>query len=306
MTGLQRREALWGWAFVAPWVLGFVVFWAVPILASFAFSLFDFQLSQPEATSFVGGENWQRALSDPDTWQALAVTFRFTLLFLPISLVFAFAIALLLNSKHLLGRNLFRTLFYAPTMVPLIAAILIWSQVLNPQTGWVNQLLDLVPGLQASGVSGIRWFDNPVLVLFAYSFIGLWGVGNAVLINLAGLQGVPTELYEAASIDGAGWLRRLWHVTLPMISPVVFYNLIIGLVQLMQFFTVPWVLNGGNGYPDGSTRFLMIHFYKHAFTFTNMGYGATLAWIIFLVAGGATLLLFGTARYWVHYSGERA
>lgn len=306
MSGMQRREALWGWAFVAPWVLGFVVFWAVPILASFAFSLFDFQLSQPEATSFVGGENWQRALSDPDTWQALAVTFRFTLLFLPVSLVFAFAIALLLNSNHLVGRNLFRTLFYAPTMVPLIAAILIWSQVLNPQTGWVNQLLDLVPGLQASGVSGIRWFDNPVLVLFAYSFIGLWGVGNAVLINLAGLQGVPTELYEAASIDGAGWLRRLWHVTLPMISPVVFYNLIIGLVQLMQFFTVPWVLNGGNGYPDGSTRFLMIHFYKHAFAFTNMGYGATLAWIIFLVAGSATLLLFGTARYWVHYSGERA
>lgn len=306
LTGMQRREALWGLAFIAPWLIGFVVFWAVPIVASFVFSLMNFQLAAPEATAFVGGANWERAVNDPNTWQALIVTLRFTLIFLPLSLVFSLGIAVMLNSNHLVGRNLFRTMFYAPTMVPLIAAILIWNQVLNPQTGWVNQLLDLIPGIQASGIGGIRWFDNPVLVLFAYSFIGLWGIGNAMLISLAGLQGVPTELYEAAGIDGAGWWRRLWHVTLPMISPVIFYNLVIGLVHLMQFFTVPFVLNGGSGYPEGSTLFLMIHFYRHAFTFTNMGYGATLAWVIFLVVGILTAILFRTARYWVYYSGERA
>ncbi|MFG3340734.1 carbohydrate ABC transporter permease [Glycomyces sp. NPDC048151] len=304
-TSMQRREARWGYAFISPWLIGFVLFWTIPIAASLVFSTLDFKLTAPDETAFVGLGNWERALSDPDTWTSLLVTLRFTLVFLPVSLVVSLALALLLNSSHLKGRNFFRLMFYAPSMIPLVAGILIWQQVLNPQTGWLNRLIDLT-GVQASGTSGMRWLDNPVLVLFAFSFIGLWGVGNAMMINLAGLQGIPTQLYEAAAIDGAGWWRRLTSITLPLLSPVMFYNLVIGSVLVMQYFVVPWVLFGASGHPDGASRFLLVHFYEEAFVFGNMGYGAALAWFIFLVVGALTALLFSTARHWVHYGTERS
>ncbi|GAB3228870.1 sugar ABC transporter permease [Glycomyces halotolerans] len=301
---MQRREARWGFAFISPWLIGFVLFWTIPIIASLVFSTLDFQLTAPDETSFVGLSNWERALSDPNTWSSLLVTLRFTVLFLPLSLVVSLGLALLLNSGHLRGTSFFRLLFYAPSMIPLVAGILIWQQVLNPQTGWLNRLIDLT-GVQASGANGLRWFDNPVLVLFAFSFIGLWGVGNAMMINLAGLQGIPTQLYEAAAIDGAGWWRRLRSITLPLLSPVMFYNLVIGSVLIMQYFVVPWVLFGASGHPDGASRFMLIHFYQQAFVFGNMGYGAALAWFIFLVVAALTAVLFGTARFWVHYGSER-
>ena len=258
------------------------------MIVSFLLSLYDFVLSAPDEARFVGLDNWRRMLAeDPNTWEALFVT----LISLPIGMVSAFLLAVLLNSKHLLGRNVMRTLFYAPTMVPLIAAILIWSRVLNPKTGWLNQMIQ-VTGIQAVGMDGLRWLDDPNLIYIAYTFIGLWGIGNAILINLASLQGVPTELYEAASIDGAGWLRQLWSVTIPMATPVIFYNLVLSVVGLLQYFIVPYVLNGGNGYPEGSTNFYMIYFYKQAFPFQNMGYGATLAWFMFIIGLGITIFLF--------------
>lgn len=304
MTAARRREALWGLFFISPWLIGFSLFYLVPMIASLWFSTLDFTLSRPDEAQFIGLDNWQHMLfEDPQTWQALRVTLVFALISLPIGMITAFLLAVLLNSKHLIGRDLFRTLFYAPTMVPVIASILIWSQVLNAQTGWVNQAIDLT-GVQASGANGIRWLDDPKLIYISYTLIGLWGIGNAMLINLAALQGVPTQLYEAAEIDGAGWFRRLWNVTVPMVTPVIFYNLIISVVGLMQYFIVPWVLNGGDGYPEGTTRFMMIQFYQQAFAFQNMGYGATVAWFIFVVGLAITALLFATGRYWVYYAGE--
>ncbi|MQM24036.1 carbohydrate ABC transporter permease [Glycomyces albidus] len=302
---MQRREARWGYAFISPWLIGFLLFWAVPIGASLVFSTLDFQLTDPDATTFAGTSNWERALSDPDTWTALAATFRFTVLFLPLSLVTALGLALLLNSEHLKFTGFFRLLFYAPSMIPLVAGVLIWQQVLNPQTGWVNRLIGLA-GVDATGTDGIRWFDNPILVLFAFSFIGLWGIGNAMMVNLAGLQSIPTELYEAAAIDGAGWWRRLRSVTLPLLSPIMFYNLVIGSVAILQYFVVPWVLFGATGRPGGASRFLLVHFYQQAFVFGDMGYGAALAWLIFIVVAVFTGVLFGTSRYWVHYGTERS
>jgi multiple sugar transport system permease protein len=142
------------------------------------------------------------------------------------------------------------------------------------------------------------------LIYGAYTFIGIWGIGNSVLINLASLQGVPTELYEASKIDGANSFQRLLNITVPMVTPVIFYNLVLSVVGLLQYFIVPWVLNGGNGYPEGSTRFYMIYFYKQAFTFQNMGYGAALAWLMFFIALAITIFLFATGRYWVYYAGE--
>ncbi|GAB4573360.1 MAG: sugar ABC transporter permease [Anaerolineae bacterium] len=308
MSPMERREAKYGLLFVSPWLTGFLLFYLFPMIASAVFSTLDFTLSNPEATRFVGLANWRRMLfEDPNTWEALRVTFTFALISLPIGMISAFALALLLNSEHLRAKNIFRTLFYAPTMVPLIAGVLIWGQVLNPQTGWLNKLIELF-GIPAVGVNGLRWLDNPRLIYFAFSFIGLWGIGNAILINLASLQGVPTELYEAAEIDGAGWWRRMWTITIPMVSPVIFYNLVVSVIGLLQYFIVPWVLNPGggkpgSGYPDGATNYFMIYFYKQAFTFQNMGYGASLAWLMFFIALGITIFLFATGRYWVYYAG---
>ena len=304
LTESQRNEAKWGLLFISPWLIGFAAFYFLPMVVSLLFSLYDFTLSAPEEARFVGLQNWQRMLlDDPKTWETLFVTFKFALISLPIGMVTAFMLAVLLNSRHLVGRNIFRTLFYAPTMVPLIAAILIWARVLNPQTGWLNQMIE-VTGIQAVGMSGLRWLDDPNLIYIAYTFIGLWGIGNAILINLASLQGVPSELYEAASIDGAGFLRQLWSITVPMVTPVIFYNLVLSVVGLLQFFIVPWVLNLGSGYPEGTTNFYMIYFYKQAFTFQNMGYGATLAWFMFAIGLAITIFLFATGRYWVYYAGE--
>jgi multiple sugar transport system permease protein len=304
MTRAERREAQWGLIFISPWLIGFAIFYFVPMIASLWFSMLDFTLSNPEAAEFVGLDNWRRMLfEDPNTWISMGVTFLFAAISLPIGMISALFLAVLLNSEDLIGKNLFRTLFYAPTMVPLIAAILIWNQVLNPQTGWVNRGLELL-GISAVGADGLRWFDDPRLIYFAYTFIGLWGIGNAILINMSALQGVPTSLYEAAKVDGATWFRRLRSITLPMISPVIFYNLILSMVGLLQYFIVPWVLTGGDGYPQGTTRFYMVYFYKQAFTFQSMGYGAALAWLMFIVGLAITLLLFSTARYWVYYAGE--
>ncbi|MBN1963256.1 MAG: sugar ABC transporter permease [Anaerolineae bacterium] len=304
MTPMERRRAWLGLMFISPWLIGFLLFYLAPMIASLVFSVFDFTLGAPDQAQFVGLANWNRMLlEDSNTWEALSVTLQFGMISLPIGMVSAFLLAVLLNSKHLMGKNIFRTLFYAPTMIPLIAAILIWSQVLNPHTGWLNRLIELF-GIQAVGQDGLRWLDDPNLIYIAYTFIGLYGIGNAMLINLASLQGVPTEYYEAAALDGAGWWGQLRRITLPMISPVLFYNLITGMVGMLQYFIVPWVLNRGSGYPEGTTNFFMVYFYKQAFTFQNMGYGAALAWFIFCVGLILTVFLFSSSRYWVYYAGE--
>ncbi len=304
MSIAQRREAKWGLFFISPWLIGFLIFYLVPMIASLIFSMFNFTLGSPDDAQFVGFANWHRMLfEDPNTWTSLGITFKFALISFPIGMILAFALAVLLNSEHLIGRNFFRTLFYAPTMVPLIAAILIWSQVLNPSTGWLNRIIEIF-GIPATGTSALRWLDSPNLIYISYTFIGLWGIGNTMLIYLASLQGVPTELYEASEIDGASWWKRLWNITIPMITPVIFYNLILSIVGLLQYFIVPFVLNQGSGYPEGTTRFFMVNFYKQAFTFQNMGYGAALAWLMFIIALIITVFLFATARYWVYYAGE--
>lgn len=302
-SGLMRSKARWGLLFISPWIVGFLLFYLVPMVASFVFSLLEFNLARPEDIRYIGFANWQRALTiDPEVPQAFFKTFKLALLILPVGMIFALILALLLNSEYVRGKALFRTLFYAPMMIPMVATTLIWFGVLNENTGWVNKILQSVLGIQAVGSQGLRWLADPALILYAYTLIGLWGVGNNMLITLAGLQNVPTELYEASKIDGANWVQRLWKITLPMVSPVIFYNFVLGVIGLFQYFLVPYVLNGGSGAPQGSTRFIMVWFYRQSFGFMNMGYGATLAWLIFLVAFVITVLVFGTARYWVYYA----
>jgi len=276
------------------------------MLASLVFSFLDFDLLNPGQATFAGFKHWRRLFfEDPRVWQSLRVTFVFAAISLPIGMISALFLAVLLNSADLIGRNVFRTLFYAPAMVPAVAGILIWSGVLNPATGWINQLIQWATGLQVANPNGIRWLDDARIIYLSYTMIGIWGIGNAILYNLAALQGVPSELYEAAKIDGASWLRRLQSITLPMISPVIFYNLVLSVVGLMQFFTLPYVLTGGSGYPEGTTYFYLIHFYRQSFQFLNMGYGSAIAWLLFVIALTITATLFATARHWVYYAGER-
>lgn len=301
----KRYDAFWGYVFISPWIIGFFAFTLIPFLASFVLSTFEFTLANPDDAHYIGFENWSRLLvGDDQVWQSLGITFLFAAITLPINFFAALFLAILLNTKGLIGRDLFRTLFYAPTMVPVIAAALIWNGVLNPQTGWLNRIIEAVTPISAVGPTGLRWLYEPELVYFAFSFMGLWGIGNTILITLAGLQGVPTDLYDAAEVDGAGWWRRLWNVTMPMISPVLFYNLVLGVIGLLQYFLVPFVLTSSQAYLRGWTRFYMVYFYEQSFQFQNLGYGSALAWFMFIIALGLTLLLFGTSRRWVYYSGE--
>jgi len=305
MTKIRKKEALWGLVFLTPWIIGFLAFYFLPMLASFGFSLLNFNPAVPDEATFTAFQNWQRAIiSDREVLVSFVRTLRFASIALPISLGFALFLAIILNSKNVIGKTLYRTLFYMPSMIPLVATVLIWNGVLNEQTGWINIIISRLTGIQATGTEGLRWLADPKLVYFAYTMFGLWGVGNAMIIFLAGLQGVPTEYYEAAEIDGANWLQRLYKITIPLITPVIFYQLVLGVIFSLQYFLAPFVLNQGTGFPKGMTRFYMIYFYKQSFTFFNMGYGATLAWLMFIVALILTVVLFGTAKYWVYYAAE--
>lgn len=302
---LQRREARWGLLFLSPWIVGFLGLYLFPMVASFIFSLLDFNPAVPEQARFIGFTNWQRALfADEEVRLSFLRTLHFSAISLPAALALALFLAILLNSRSLLGVRLFRTLFYMPAMIPTVATVIIWNGVLNEHTGWINILIERLVGIKAVGTEGLRWLADPKLVYYAYTMFGLWGIGPAMVVFLAGLQGVPTELYEAAEIDGAGWLQRLIRITIPMMTPVIFYQLVLGVIGALQTFLAPFVLNNGTGFPEGKTRFYMIYFYKQSFTFFNMGYGAALAWLMLIVALILTVILFGTSRYWVYYAGE--
>jgi multiple sugar transport system permease protein len=297
-TGLGRREAMWGYLFISPWIAGFLLLTLAPMVATFVFTFTNINLIQNQPLRFVGLENYQHLLNDQRTWTALGATLKFAAIALPIGLVLPFAIALLLNSKSLRGSRYFQALFFMPFVIPFVAAIFAWGGMLNPEAGWINGTLAVF------GISGPDWLNDPAWIYQALVLIGLWGIGSAIIINLAGLQNVPTELYDAARVDGAGWWGQLRHVTLPLMSPVIFYSITLGTVGVLQYFLVPLVLNNGSGRPGDTTLFFNIYLYKTFFTFQDMSFGATLAWLLFVVILSLTLLLFWSARYWVYYAGE--
>ncbi len=297
---MARREARWGLLFLSPWVLGFLAFTLLPMMATLAFSFSNINLAQEEPLRFVGAENYQALVKDSQVWDSLAVTVKFAILALPIGLFLPFAVALLLNSKSLKGSSLFRVLFFMPYVVPFIAGVLIWQGMLSTDTGWINLFLHQI-GIQDAP----NWLDDTGWIYPALVFIGVWGIGGGIIINLAGLRGVPSELYDAARIDGAGWWGQLRHVTLPMMSPVIFYALILGVVELFQYFLVPLVVKNGTGEPGGTTFFYNLYLYKNFFTFQNMSYGAALAWLLFALILIVTVILFRTSRRWVYYAGEK-
>jgi ABC-type sugar transport system permease subunit len=299
LSPIARREAGWGLLFLSPWIIGFLAFTLIPIVASLGLTFTNYTLTQDEPARFVGLANYRTMLADSQVGKSLLVTVKFGLIALPVGMILPLALALLMNNKYLVAKPLFRTLFYFPYIIPFVAAIFIWQQFISPETGWVNYWLRGL-GVQnpPTWLLDIHWV-YPALVL-----LGLWGVGNGMVINLAALQGVPTELYDSAKIDGAGGFARLRHITLPMISPVLFYLLILEVVGLFQYFLVPLVINNGTGEPGGATMFYNLYLYKTFFTYQNMAYGSTMAWLMFVIILLVTLVLFRTAKYWVYYAGE--
>jgi len=294
---LGDRETLTGLAFVSPWILGFLLFTAIPMVASFVLSLTDFDPRDPAGTSFVGLANYERMLHDPLLINALVVTARFALLIVPASMAVALGIALLVNSTLLKGRNVFRTLFYMPMQIPIVASTLIWIGMLNASTGWLNIFLG------ALGLPQPDWLNSQTWVYPSLTLMGLWGIGNMMLIFLAGLQGVPTELYDAARVDGAGRWATFRNVTVPMISTVLFYNLIIALIATFQYFTQAYVISNGRGDPANATMFFNLHLYREGFVFFDMGYACALAWLLFAIVLTLTVVLFRGARSRVYEAG---
>lgn len=296
--GLQREQAKWGWIFISPWVIGFLVFTLVPVIATLVFSFTNYNPVQPDNTQFIGVQNFLRMFQDAKVGKSLQVTITYALLAMPISFIFGLLLASLVNSVFLVGQHYFRTLYYMTSMIPVVAAGVIWAGVANTQTGWINL------ALEAIGIKGPDWLNSVVWIYPLLVMIGLWGLGNLMLTMLAGMQGVPNEIYEASMIDGANGLQRYWHITLPLITPVIFYNLTLMLIGIFKYFDMAYVLKNGTGEPNDATLFYALNFYKNSFEYNLMGYGSALAWGLFIIVLVLTALLFWSQSRWVYYAGE--
>ncbi len=295
MTRAQRREALEGYLCIAPWLIGFVLFVGGPILGSFGVSLTDWSLLAPP--DFIGLKNYADLVVDPIFWLSLKVTLIYTAVHVPLSIALGFGLALLLN-QNVRFVALWRTVFYLPAVVSGVAVALLWLWVFNPELGLANRFLALF------GIEPLGWLLSTRWALPALIIIGLWNVGGGIVIYLAGLQGIPTELFEAAQIDGASALRRFWNVTVPLMTPVLFFQLIVGMIGAFQVFTNPYVLT--NGGPANATMVYVLYLYLNGFSFLKMGYAAALGWILFLLALALTILSFWSSSRWVYYeAGER-
>jgi multiple sugar transport system permease protein len=299
MTPLARREARQGLLFISPWILGFIAFTAIPMVATFIFTFLNITLAQPEPVRFVGLDNYARMTRDGQVWASLGVTLRFAIIWLPVVVIVPFVLALALHSTYSRGKGFFRTIFFMPYVVPFVAGVLAWQQMLA-DSGWINDFLRFL-GWQ----NPPSWLFDSSWIYPALVLMGIWGIGAGVIVNLAGLRGIPSELYDAARIDGAGAWAQLRNVTIPMMSPVIFYTLILAVVEVLQYFLVPLVLKNGTGEPAGSTLFFNLYLYKTFFTYQQMSYGATLAWLMFAIALLVTVILFRLSRRWVYYAGER-
>ncbi|HEX5416992.1 MAG TPA: sugar ABC transporter permease [Chloroflexota bacterium] len=292
-----RREALVAYSLLLPWILGFVCFVAGPILASLYLSLTTYNIAQPP--QFVGLGNFIQALTqDPLFWGSLAKTFIYAVIVVPLGVSGALLVAILLN-QGLRLTSIYRALFFLPHLTPFVAAVFIWEWLLDPTFGFINNVIWVISHVQGPG-----WLSSPDWAMPALILIAFWAIigGDMMLIFLAGLQGVPPELYEVASLDGAGVWSRFWNITLPMISPTLFFNSILAVIGALQTFTTAFVATGGG--PSYATYFYALHIYNTAFSYTEMGYASALAWIFFIILIVFTFIQFRASKSWVYYAGE--
>jgi len=293
-TRHTNRDSLFcGLSCISPWLIGFIVFMLAPIVISGGLSLCQFDGIR--APVLVGVSNWRGVAADPLFWKVLANTLIYTAVALPAGTVFALSLALILNAR-MPGRTLWRALVFAPTLVPLVAVGIIWAWMFNARHGLVNVMLESV------GIEGPNWLADPRWTMPSMVLLGMWSIGHTVIIYLAGLQNVPRELYEAANLDGAGSWHRLWNVTLPMISPTIFFNLIVGIIFVWQIFAVPYVMLPGGG-PGRNAYFYSVYLYDLAFTYRRFGYACTLSWIQLVIILSLTAVVVRFSRRWVYYRG---
>ncbi len=298
-TRRARRDLRLGLAFVSPWLIGLVIFTIYPILASLYYSFCDYRILSPPR--WVGWSNYVELFSDREYFLQSLWNTAFMFLELPVALALSLVIALLLNQK-LRGMALFRTLYYLPSVVPTVAASILWLWLLNPDYGLVNK------SLLALHLPAPAWLNDRVWAKPGFILMDLWAVGGGMIIYLAALQGVPQHLYEAAELDGATGWDRLRHVTLPAISPVIFFNLILGVIGTFQYFTQAFIMTGLNGAanvggPANATLFYAVYLYQNAFQYFRMGYACAMAWVLFLITLAASLVVFKTSARWVYYEG---
>lgn len=291
----DRRALLTGLLFISPWVVGFLAFRVFPFLASLYYSFTFYPVL--ETPRWIGLQNFSRLFDDPRFLTSLYNSMYYAVFAVPLGAIAGILLALLLNMK-VRGLSAFRTIFYLPSITPVVATAIVWLWMFNPRNGIVNYVLALV------GIRGPGWLGSPEWAKPALILMSLWGVGGAVVIYLAALQDVPRELVEAAHLDGANTAQRIWYVTLPMISPVILFNVITGLIAAFQFFTEVHVMTGGSGRPADSTLMMSIYLWQTAFQFFKMGYASAQAWFMFLIIVIFTMILFRVSGRLVYYGGR--
>ena len=304
---IERKEALWFWFFIAPWAFGFLVFTAGPIIASAYLSMTNY--SPGKSPEFIGFQNYVTLYNDRIFWKSLGVTAYYSFLAVPLGIVASLLLAVLLNQK-IPFMGVFRTLYYLPSLLAgSVAVVLLFSWLLNPQFGIINFAIRGLVGPQGViplGITGPRWLQDPNWVIPSYTLLALWGFGGGMLIYLSALQGVPTHLYEAATIDGASRFQQFFKITIPMISPVILFTMITGIIGAMQVFTEAYVLAGGTslGSPAYSSMFYVLYLFVNTFQRYRVGLAAAQAWILFLIILGLTGLMFWASRRFVYYETE--
>lgn len=289
------RENLVGYLFISPWLIGFLVFTLYPFCRSFYLSLTRYNIIQEP--HFIGLANYKMMLfQDELFWKSLWVTIRYALVSVPIVLVVGVLLALLLNI-NVKGIAIFRTIFYLPSIVPMVATTSIFMWILNPQVGLVNRVLALFH------IDGPGWLTDPKWTLWSLVFMAIWGAGGSMVIYLAGLKDIPQYLYEAATLDGAGVLKKTRMITLPMLTPVIFFNLVMGVIGTFQYFTQAFMISKGSGGPEDSTLFYALYMFQRSWKYMDMGYGSAMAWALFVIIVILTSLIFQSQKRWVHYGG---
>ena len=291
----MKKETFWGWLLLTPLTLGLTLWVAFPVGVSVFMSLFQWNMISP--AKFIGLGNYGfMFFQDHLFWQSVSVMFVYTLTSVPLQLLLAFSMAMLLNTK-VKGMGLFRTIYYLPSLIPVMVSTALWMFLYNPQFGLFNLILDWL------GLPTQEWLKNPDLVIASLVLMSLWSVGNIVIIFLAGLQNIPKELMEACTIDGGNAGHRLRHITIPFMSPILFYNLVMGIVGGLQTFTQPYVMT--NGGPSNASLTYVLHLYKQAFQFSKMGYANALAFVLLLITVLISLLVFRSSKSWVYYDGDK-
>jgi multiple sugar transport system permease protein len=286
----RRREIFEGYLFAAPFILGFLIFVAFPMGWALVLNFQRYNLLTPPV--YVGMENINRLLADPKVGQSLWNTAYFAFVSVPLQLALAFACAVLLN-QPLRGRNYYRTALYLPVVVPIVVSAFIWQRAYHPEFGIINEVLKWF------GIAPRAWLFEPALAKPAFIFMRIWVMGTQMVIFLAGLQNVPSHLLEAAALDGAGAWRRFWNVTVPILTPVIFFNLIVGIIGNFQVFAPALIMTKGG--PEDATLFMVLYIYRNAFEYSRIGYAATLSWVLFAVVVVLTIIQFRLSGRWVYY-----